>query len=157
MFPLPLVVTIRPSRRLSLAVAALHLIAGMAVWLAALPIPAQIAGSLLLAVSLAMRRHPVLETTLRGLADGTLEIRRNDAWHEIKRVSYKLVLPLITILRIQPAEDSRPRYLVMLPDSLPPEDFRRLRVWMEWLGKKPKEPVPSENTLPQTAIHDLKA
>lgn len=143
MFPLPLVVTIRPSRRLRLTVAALHLAAGLALWLADLPIPARIVGTLLLAVSLLMYARPGLETMLRGTADGKLEIRQNDAWHEIERVSYKLALPLITILRIQPAEASRPRNLVVLEDSLPPEDFRRLRVWMEWLGKKPKEQEPA--------------
>jgi hypothetical protein len=90
-----------------------------------------------------MYARPGTEATLRGKADGKLEIRRNDAWNEIDRVSYRLVLPLITILQIQMAGDSRPRHLVVLEDSLPPEDFRRLRVWMEWLGKKPKEREPA--------------
>lgn len=143
MFPLPLVVTIRPSRRLRLTVAALHLAAGLALWLADLPIQVRIAGTLLLAVSLLMYARQGAEATLRGKADGKLEIRRNDAWNEIDWVSYRLVLPLIAILQIQTAGDSRPRHLVVLEDSLPPEDFRRLRVWMEWLGKKPKEREPA--------------
>ncbi len=143
MFPLPLAVTIRPSRWLRLTVAALHLAAGLALWLAALPIPVRIAGTLLLAASLLMYVRPGAEANLRGKADGKLEIRRNNTWTEIERLSCRLVLPFIAILQIRTTGNARPRHLVVLEDSLPPEDFRRLRVWLEWLGKKPKERYPA--------------
>lgn len=150
LFPLPLVVTLRPSRRLRLAVAALHLAAALALWLADLPVPAQIAGTLLLAASLGVHARPGSEATLRGKADGKLEIRQNNAWVEIEQVSYGLVLPLITLLGIKTAGTTRPRYFVMLADSLPPEDYRRFRVWLEWLGKKPKQPQSSQPSSPLT-------
>lgn len=143
MFPLPLVVTIRPSRWLRFTVVALHLTGGLALWLADIPVPARIVGILLLAASLLMYARSGAEATLRGSAYGKLEIRRNDAWNEVHQVSYRLALPLIAILQIQLAGDSRPYHLVVLEDSLSPEDFRRLRVWMEWVGKKPKMRAPA--------------
>lgn len=136
MFPLPLSVTVKPSRRLRLGIAALHLLAAAALWLAALPIAAQLAGSALLALGLLLGTRPAPETTLRGKSDGTLEIRHDDTWREITPVSPSLVLPFITILPLR--RQDRPRHLVILGDSLPPEDFRRLRVWLEWLGKRSK-------------------
>jgi hypothetical protein len=137
-FPLPLGVTVKPSRRLRLGIGALHLLATGALWLAVLPLTAQLAGTLLLLLSLVLATRPAPETTLRGKADGTLEIRHHDSWQAIGPVSPSLVLPFITILPLR--SQDRPRYLVILEDSLPPEDFRRLRVWIQWLGKRPKRP-----------------
>jgi hypothetical protein len=154
-FPLPLSVTVKPSRKLRLGIGALHLLAMVAVWLAALPLPAQIAGSLLLSLSLFLGARPAPETTLRGKADGTLEIRHQDTWQEIGPVSPGLVLPIITILPLRGPVFPRPRHLVILDDSLPPEDFRRLRVWIQWLGKRPKVARSSGIPRSQSADPDL--
>jgi len=154
-FPLPLGVTVKPSRRLRLGIAALHLLAAAALWLAALPITAQLAGSALLVLGLILGTRPTPETTLRGKADGTLEIRQDDTWQEITPVSPSLVLPFITILPLR--RHDRPRHLVILGDSLPPEDFRRLRVWLVWLGKRPKAPRSSGIFRPESADPGLKS
>ena len=58
MFPLPLGVTVKPSRRLRLGIAAFHLLAAAALWLAALPITAQLAGSALLVLGLILGTRP---------------------------------------------------------------------------------------------------
>lgn len=154
MFPLPLVLTVRPSRRLRRVVTALHLLAGVALWLAAPPFPAQIAGSLLLAASLIAQTRAGPETTLRCLADGKLEIRANHAWLGNVRVSSKLALPYLTILQIEAGADFPRRYLPILPDSLPPEDFRRLRGWMKWLAKTAREGAVSETSRAPPAPRD---
>jgi hypothetical protein len=93
MFPLPLGVTVKPSRRLRLGIAAFHLLAAAALWLAALPVTAQLAGSALLVLGLILGTRPTPETTLRGKADGTLEIRQNDTWQEITRFPPALSCP----------------------------------------------------------------
>jgi toxin CptA len=36
------------------------------------------------------------------------------------------------LLRVRAAGERRPRSIVVLADSLEPEDFRRLRVWLRW-------------------------
>jgi len=138
MYPLPLVVTLKPSRRLRQGLLALHLLAAAAVLLADLP-PLWQAGLLpVLGVSLlwhARRAAPPL--VLRGKADGSLEVRRDDEWRPLELAPSSTVLPLLTVLHFKEA-DAR-RHLVILPDSLPPEDFRRLRVWLRWLGVQPAD------------------
>jgi hypothetical protein len=135
-FPLPLVITVAPSRRLRIGLALLHLVALAALWLADLPTAWQTAGSVLLALSLAAhgRSHEAL--ALRGTRNGRLEIRRDDHWLPATQFSAKLLLPFLVLLHIGLPVPSSPRYLIVLPDSLPREDFRRLRVWIRWLGRQ---------------------
>ncbi len=115
--------------------ALLHLLAGAALWLAALPIPVQVAGTLLLLLSLAAQSRPAIATTLRGKADGLLEIRQDESWRTAEMLRVALRTPALTLLRYRLAGDRRDRRLLVLPDSLPAEDARRFRVWLGWLAK----------------------
>lgn len=134
MFPLPLRVTLNPSRQLRLWLAGLHLVAGIALWLAELPFLWQLTGTALLAVSLTHYRRPGAPVTLRGKPDGILEIQREGDWEPIELLPDSLVLPALTVLRYRVPIERRVRTVVILADSLPGEDFRRLRVWVRWLG-----------------------
>lgn len=136
MFPLPLLITVAPSRRLRLLVAGLHLAAAGALWLADLPMAAQLASTGLIGASLAAYRRPGQPVTLRAKSRGELEIREGDAWKPVPAFSAQLLFPAITLLRYTPAGQDRPAYLAILPDSLPAQDFRRLRVWLRWLGDR---------------------
>lgn len=144
MFPLPLTLSVAPSRQLQLGVAMLHLLAGVALWLAALPPAMQIGGSLLLLASLAAQSRPAPPTILRGKADGTLEIRQGDAWQTAESLRVPLRTPFLTLLRYRLAGDRRDRRLLVLPDSLPAEDARRLRVWLGWLARTAERPAEAE-------------
>ncbi len=135
MFPLPLRVTLNPSRQLRLWLAGLHMVAGFALWLADLPMTWQGAGTVLLAASLAYYRRPGTPVTLRGKSDGSLEIQREGDWEQIELLPDSLVLPALTVLRYRVAGQRWVRTLLVLADSLPWEDFRRLRVWVCWLGE----------------------
>jgi len=135
MFPLPLALTIVPSRQLRAGMAVLHLLACAALWLAALPVPVQAAGSLLLLFSLATQSRSAIATTLRGKADGILEIRQDETWRTVETLRVPLRTPALTLLRYRLAGDHRDRRLLVLPDSLPAEDARRFRVWLGWLAK----------------------
>lgn len=141
MFPLPLRVTLHPSRQLRRWLAALHLAAGGALWLADLPVVWQGAGTTLLFASLLYYRRPEAPVTLRGKEDGSLEIRRDGDWEQIELLADSLVLPVLTVLRYQFPGKCRARTLVVLADSLPGEDFRRLRVWLR-LKAQPINPTP---------------
>mgnify|MGYP001317708554 CR=1 FL=1 len=137
MFPLPLVLTVHPSRRLRWTVTALHLAAAGAVWLAALPVSAQLAGTALIGASLAMHRRTRRQTTLRADAKGKLEIRENGAWQAVAGFQVPLRFPQLTLLRYTRGEQRRTEHLAILPDGLSEQDFRRLRVWLRWLGGNP--------------------
>lgn len=136
MFPLPLRVTLNPSRQLRLWLAGLHMVAGLALWLADLPMTWQGAGTVLLAASLAYYRRPGTSVALRGKSDGNLELQREGDWEPIELLPDSLVLPALTVLRYRVPGERRVRTAVILADSLPGEDFRRLRVWVRWLGGK---------------------
>jgi hypothetical protein len=135
-FPLPLTLIVAPSRRMRADIAVLHLLAGAALWLAALPIQVQVAGSLVLALHLALRPCQSVATTLRGKADGSLEIRQGEAWQAVETLRVFLCTPVLTLLCYRLAGESFSRTLPILDDSLPEADFRRLCVWLKWLGGK---------------------
>ncbi len=144
MFPLPLLVTVQPSRRLRRWLAALHLAAGTALWLADLPTAWQGAGTALLALDMLRNRRPGETVTLRCKKEGALEILADGEWQPAHLAPDSLVLPGLTVLRYQTQGQRRFKTLVLLGDSLPGEDFRRLRVWLRWLGVNTVQPNPLE-------------
>lgn len=135
MFPLPLTITVAPSRYLPWGLMVLHGLALAAAWLAQLPMPVKIALSLLLLASAGMnflrRAAPV---RLRCDKDGQLSLHAHGAWHPLTLAAPPVLLPVLTILRLRRA-DQKTRSLLILPDSLPEEDFRRLRVWLRWIHR----------------------
>lgn len=143
MIPLPLVLTPRASRVLIGLRVAVHGLAALAVMLLDAPPPLPQLGVLALGASLAWslwpRRLPELrcggearereaisELRLRPAGDAT------QAWQHVQRWETALLTPWLVLLRVQPPGARRARTLAILPDSLPPEAFRRLRVWLRW-------------------------
>jgi toxin CptA len=137
MFPLPLVVTIGDSQRLRWSLAATHLCGAGAIFLAALPTDVQLTGLALLLFSLVYYWRPAPDVRLRGKPDGTLEIWRQEQWHVARLAATSVILPGCTVLRLGIGTGPWRRNLVVLPDSLPPDDFRRLRVWLRWRASRP--------------------
>jgi toxin CptA len=137
MFPLPLVVTIGDSLRLRLSLAAAHLSCAAAIFLAALPLSLQWASMALLVCSLIYYWRPTQDVRLRGGRDGKLEIWHQGQWHVARLAAASVILPGCTVLRVGIGNRPWRRNLVVLPDSLPADDFRRLRVWLRWRGSRP--------------------
>jgi toxin CptA len=136
MFPLPLVVTIGASKQLRLFLAASHVACAAAIILAALDPALQWAGIALLCFSLAYYWRPTRSIRLRGDREGKLEIWQGDKWGEAHLAESSVTLPACTVIRIGSAGRQRRQGLIVLPDSLPAEDYRRLRVWLRWRGSK---------------------
>lgn len=126
---------IAPSRALRRAVAILHVLAGVAVCAAALPWWGQGVGLAAVAASLlaAMRAGPVLE--LHGHADGRLAVRQDGDWLAAVVAPDTLVWAWLVVLRYRVAGSARWANVVVLPDSLAADDFRRLRVWLRWRAR----------------------
>ena len=134
MFPLPLVVAIRPWGGGGGRGAGGGAAAAGALALAALPPGWRWAGMASLAVSLVWhwRRQPPV-TRLRGHADGRLEIAEATGdWHPARVHGDSLALPWLTRLRLVLPDRRRHARGLILADSLPAGDFRRLRVWLRW-------------------------
>lgn len=133
----------RPSRRLALAIGAIHLGATIFVWL--LPWPLWLSAVLTLALVAhavyaiavhALRRSPDAIAMLRVGDD--LAWRQNDVdeWRAV-RIKSLFVHPLAVVL-LAKAPASRARSVVILPDSLDADTFSLLRARLNQLRLKPK-------------------
>ena len=127
-----------------------HLSAGALLWPLMLPLTVKLAGIAALALSLAIYlRHYALRTspgsiTSLALADDmtcTLQTRRG------QRIACALlgssfVAPYLTVLELKPLAPARWWHklgaysVVILPDAIDSEEFRRLRVLLRWKWKE---------------------
>lgn len=139
MFPLPLIVEIRPSRQLRLGAALLHVAAGLALWLADLTYGVLVGGMGILIISLAFFSDHFEPVKLRGKTDGILEICNSEGWSQASRCEVGILVPVLILLHYQPSGQSYLSHLIVLPDSLPDMDFRRLRAWLKWQRRKPDQ------------------
>ena len=140
-FPLPLVIEIRDSRLLRLFLMNAHLAGIGALFFAALPPISQWSGAVLLMISLTLHFRPRPRFRLRGDGEGKLKVWQEGEWQPTRIANSSVVWPFCVVLRLTIANQRQFRSLVILPDSLPETDFRRLRVWLRWRLKH-EPPVP---------------
>ncbi|MBI2311386.1 MAG: hypothetical protein HYU77_02655 [Betaproteobacteria bacterium] len=150
----PMPVAIRPSPRLVMAFLLAHGSAAAAV--ASLPLDPSASFSLIF-VFLAngiylVMRHGRL--SLPGSVVG-LEMNQDGTWflHERggrKRMAVLLdechASPHLAVIRFRPAGRRLARSIVILPDAVDPEAFRRLRIWLRWgraAGPRPRVSDPA--------------
>ena len=132
---LPLTLSLRPSCRLGLLLAAAHGGAVAAALLISIPWWLKL---VLLAAILASALHQLLRLTgqrricrliLRD--DGRLEFSRIDgSCGEARIHPQTTVTSLLAVLLLR--QEGRIEALVLLPDALDAEDFRLLRLWLRW-------------------------
>lgn len=132
MFPSPLVCRPAPSRYLRGGVAVMGLLAALAVGLADLswPLQALAMAATAAGVARALRVRP--PAGLRCGVKGKLEVlSSDDVWAGADLLAGS-ALPFLLVLRYRPHGGGRSRSLVLGRDGLPPEEFRRLVVWLRW-------------------------
>ena len=132
-----------PSRRLAAAVIVAHA-AALAAAVAGLPAPAAaivaagLTASAVEHVRRALHRSPLavaaLELDVRG---GAAVAGPGGDWSSARLLDAAVPLPWLAVVSLRDALGRR-RTAVVLPDSLAPEPFRRLRVWLRW---RPAEPA----------------
>jgi toxin CptA len=136
-----------PSRLLASALGGAHALAAAALWLTPLPFAWRLAGSLGLAGHLAwsLRRH-AWRTAARSVVE--LELRddcsilarpRAGGWVDYQLDGGSFVSPLLTVLRLRPEARRLVCSVLITPDSLDPDSFRRLRVWLRWRYRSPAD------------------
>jgi len=70
---------------------------------------------------------------LRVNVKGELSIQQRDgSWQEAALLGTSFVTPWLTILNLRFSARRWPQHVVLTPDALPQDDFRRLRVWLKW-------------------------
>jgi toxin CptA len=121
--------TIRTSNRLRFYLAGLACLASGAVLAADIPWLVRLA--LLAAILVGgYRSWPRMdEHRLRRDQGRGLELWVGGAWRPVSVRSESVVLPWLCVLHLV-LDDGQARTLVILPDGMPADDFRRLRVWL---------------------------
>ena len=139
---LPLTLSLRRSRRLTVLLVAAHALAAAAAfflfphWWLMLFLLAVI----LISAGLTLRRlgspDRICRLTLRG--DGQLAFSRADgSAGEARLHPQTTVMAFLCVLLLRVR--GRVEALVLLPDALDAEDFRQLRLWLRWRGAREGE------------------
>ena len=135
-----LTIAVGPSRMLAGVLAGMHGFAAAMVWLVPLPLWL---GALLTAFLAGSAWHTLRRDGWRTLQRSLVGVRldadcgcefqlRAGPWHEAGLLGSSFVSPYLTVLNLRPAGGRFAQHLVILPDAVDAEDFRRLRVWLKW-------------------------
>lgn len=127
-----------PSRRAATILLGAHVLAGAAVAMAALPaVPRAglIAAVVVHALWFSRRKQPALR--LRCQAGGGLAIQDGGEAVPATLEPGSTVWPGLVVLRYRLDGQRRSQTYMLFPDSLSPDDFRRVRVWLRWYPRKP--------------------
>ena len=133
-------ITIGPSRQLALLLTLAHMRAAasalsvdISIWLKAALVLA-VAGSLLHALNgSALRRsgRAIVALEIGEGAAASFKTRCGD-WHKAVLLDSSFVAPYLTVLNLRTGLSRLAHHVVIMPDSVSAEDFRRLRVWLRW-------------------------
>lgn len=138
---------LRPSRMLAAILAAVHCAAIILVVLVPLPQWLKAAAITALLVSLAfyvwqtaLLRSPHAVVAIEVASDETFSVqtRRGD-WLGCEVLGSTYVASFLTVLNLREPEKRTVRHVVVLPDSMDADDFRRLRVWLRWKRGTPPD------------------
>lgn len=130
-----MIITLRRSRLLDFFLVSIHALGALALFLVSLPTPIRIVTLVFVLLSLAraLRRETFNRLTLSS--ENATEIC---LWGDAPRAVVASILPqtsvffFLVVLHLH-EEGSRVRMqLVLLPDQMGTDEFRRLRVWLRW-------------------------
>ncbi|HEX5802052.1 MAG TPA: protein YgfX [Azospira sp.] len=131
----PVTLDVKPSRRLRAALVFAHLAAVLALWLSAIDWRLALAGSVLLSLALLVHWRGLRPWRLRLAADGGLyRLAANDDAAKMAVLPGAVVTRWLVVARVRDEREGRARALLVLSDSLSPDEFRALRIWLRWLA-----------------------
>lgn len=126
-------IELKPSRWLGALLAVVVVLAVVALGLAAMPVSAKLAGTMVVfGVAASAARGALRKETLRLRPDGRLQGR--DAageWRDVEVLGDSFVSPALVVLRYR-LENAPTRSLALLSDSGTADDLRRLRASLRW-------------------------
>ncbi len=108
----------------------MHLLAVASVWV--LPWPMALSLTVLTAFSFVWCWRRKRLVVLKMNVKGELFVQQQEEWLETKVLSSSLVLPYLTVLNLKVPNRRWSFNVLVLPDSVDAESFRRLRVWLKW-------------------------
>lgn len=132
--------SLKRSRTIAGALFVAHALAGATVVPVHLPLWAKAAMVLVLGLSLfhAIYRHALLGTTravlvieVKDQRTGAIE-GRDGQWRDAQILGSTYVTPRLTVLNLRVSGERLARHVLVVPDNIEPEDFRKLRVLLRW-------------------------
>jgi toxin CptA len=147
------------STRIGVGLAVAHGIAALAAWLTPLPVAVALGGSCVIVGSLiwSLRRHAfrnvkgsVIELDIREDCTVSARLSGEEDWSEYRIDAASFVSAVLTVVSLR-SETGRRRVIAMIAgDTLDPNQFRRLRVWLRWRCRKAASaPSPATDSLPK--------
>lgn len=141
---LPVTLSLQPSRRLALLLLVAHggmltviAFAGLDVWFK-LVFLAAVFLSAATQIARLYGRRSIVRLTLH--ADGVLEYMRRDDESATALIHQQSTVTSVLVVLLLKRE-SYLEALVVAPDALPCDDFRKLRLWLRWVAMKGNESV----------------
>ena len=135
--PSTLRIEIRPSRELAALLAAAHILALVAAWIALGGWPRYLVefGILLSAAGClaeVFQRSDRSATSVELRGDGSASWRdRAGVWHEGRLGRDHYLSPVLVVVELRREDRGRKR-IVLFVGSTPSEEMRRLRIWLRW-------------------------
>jgi hypothetical protein len=137
-------IDLKPSRRLAALLGLTHGLAVVAAWSSlsgwSLYLSVSgiaISGAVCLAESLHLATHAATRLDL-GTGGRCAWRDRGGQWHEARLAAERFVSTwLVVVCLLEPM--LRRKWIVILPDSAPAGEFRRLRVWLRWQPEPRRE------------------
>lgn len=133
-------VQLSPSRQIAAALLAAHVLASASLWLS--PLPAWPALGLIAALAahaaISVRRHAFLDSAealveLELRDDGTLSAcTRAGQWLACELAGTGFVSSALAVITLRAEGERRVRSVLVAPDGMERDAFRRLRVWLRW-------------------------
>ena len=132
--------SIEPSTSLAVALCAAHFAAAGAVWL--VPAPAwgkamliiTIAWSLIFYLARCAALHApdaIVALEIKEQGGISFQMRRGE-WLDCELHGSSFISPHLMIVNLRPRGRRLARYVILVPDNVDAEDFRRLRMWLRW-------------------------
>ena len=133
-------IRLTPSRLLAAVLVLAHAAAIAAVLMVELPQWLKVVAIALLIAQCAVvvRRQAFLTganaaTAIEITSDHRLNVEtRSAGWCEHEVLGSTYVTPYLTVLNLRRSSTRVARHVLLLPDSLNADDFRKLRVWLRW-------------------------
>ena len=133
-------IPVGPSALIAVAVCIVHVGAGAVPWLVPIPVVGKALFTLVIALSLVyfMARDAALHAPRSIVAlelgeQGEIACQtRNGAWLDCELLGSSYVSPGMTVVNLRPRGWNGYRRVILVPDNVDPDDFRRVRAWLRW-------------------------
>ena len=129
----PIFIELRRSRYLSVILLLFHFLAAVCIAVVSLPWLMRLVLIALVAISFwrVIRAGPIVGLAL-SLHGGLHCLLAGEKRMPAVILPDTTVFSHLIVLHVRVGEDRRASYLSVLPDQMPPEEFRILRLWLRW-------------------------